>query len=135
MQPPIGPLPHAPLLPRLEFTLAGRRYASCLETDVTVESAVAEHCVTVNVRADKFDISYTFGERTVGIEVAVHAGADARDPVFILPIVSGTCAVETRNASSTRDIYWIPGGFKAVEYTLRPNANGRFSATLRPHSA
>lgn len=132
MQPPTGGMPHSSLLPRLEMKIDGRKYASCLETDVTMRNTVADHCVTVSVHAMKYDIDYTFGEKTVGIDVAIHAGPKAVDPVFILPIITGTCSVETRNASSARDIYWLPGGFKATEYTLRPNANGRISAILRP---
>lgn len=132
MQLPSSALPHAPLLPRIEMRVDGRRYASCLETDVTMRGEVADHCVTVSVHAMKYDIAYTFGEKTVGIEVAIHAGPDAKDPVFVLPVVSGSCQVETRNASTVREIHWLPGGFKATEHTLRPNANGRVAVTLRP---
>ena len=132
MQPPIGSTPHATLLPRIEMTADGKRYASCLETNVTMQNTVTDHCVTVTVHAMKYDIAYTFGEKTVGIEATIHAGPNTKDPVFVLPIVSGTCAVDTRNVSTTRDIYWLPGGFKASEYTLRPNANGRIAVTLRP---
>ena len=132
MQPPVANLPHASLLPRIEMRVGGKPYSSSLETDVTMESSVSGHCVTVSVHAMKYDIAYTFGERTVGMDVSLHAGPSAQDPVFVLPLVSGTCSPDTRNAATARETYWLPGGFKATEYTLRPNANGRFSITLRP---
>ncbi|MGI6495709.1 MAG: hypothetical protein ACOX5G_06430 [Kiritimatiellia bacterium] len=133
MQLPVGALPHAPLLPRLELESdGGRRYVSCLDPNVVVRSEIADHCVTLAVRARKFDLAYTFGKKTVKLDMTVRGGPDAKNPVLILPVVAGTCGVETRNPCTTRDIFWLPGGFKAVEHTLRPNANSRIVATLRP---
>lgn len=126
MQAPNLILPHASLIPRLEIGDGADVYSSALENEVTLAAEETADGARISAIARKYTCLYDFFDDALEITVRLRNPQDIESAVFILPMITGSASVDTENDYTTRNIYWLSGGFLAKEYRLRPDEKGRF---------
>ena len=134
---------HRTLTPRVELIRDGRRYSQCYDTRasievsgdsgeirvvvgaalVTLEQQILPAPVTVNL-----EYRFTAGGVRISGRLVGDGASAAR---FVLPIVSRNVQVRTDCVCEKQPIFFLTPGFDALEYTLRPDAEGHFQAEIR----
>lgn len=133
---------HRTLVPRVELFHEGARYAQCYDTRAVVSVSGDAQRVQVDVHADLVSIDqrplpapacvalqYSLTEREVVISGQVF-GPAAGDARFVLPIIAEDVQVRIDGRFETSRIFFLTGGFGATEYTLAPDAEGRFRVRI-----
>lgn len=133
---------HRSLVPRVELIRDGVRYSQCYDTRAVITTSGNAQQISVKVHAslvtlDQAPLSspvcvkleYRLTDGGVGISGRVY-GQDAAQARFVLPVVADKARVEVPGACSTERIFMLTGGFDATEYTIVPDADGRFAARI-----
>ena len=133
---------HRSLVPRVEVMLDGKRYSQCYDTKAVISASGNAQRVTVKVHAALVDIEqnalpkpllarleYQFTTDAVGITGHVY-GNDFAKARFVLPITCKAVRAGINGRSASEEIFCLTGGFGATEYTVYPDADGRFSVVL-----
>ena len=129
-------------MPRVELIRDGVRYSQCYDTRAVITTSGNAQQISVKVHAslvtlDQAPLSspvcvkleYRLTDGGVGISGRVY-GQDAAQARFVLPVVADKARVEVPGACSTERIFMLTGGFDATEYTIVPDADGRFAARI-----
>ena len=134
---------HRSLVPRVELIKDGKRYSQCYDTRSVITTSGNGQQVSVKVHASLVTIDqkplmspicvkleYRFTASEVGISGRVY-GQGASEARFVLPVIGDKPAVEVPGRCATEQIFFLTGGFGATEYSICPDADGRFSALIR----
>lgn len=133
---------HRTLVPRVELFYGGERFAQCYDTRAVVSVSGDDQRVQVDVQAGLVSIDqralpeptcvslqYTLTAREVVISGQVF-GQGAEKARFVLPVVARDVQVSPTGRFETAEIFFLTGGFGAVEYTVTPDEAGRFQVRL-----
>lgn len=133
---------HRSLVPRVELFEGGARYSQCYDTRSVITASGNAQQVSVKVHASLVTLDqkplaspmcvkleYRLTDGGVGISGRVY-GRDAARARFVLPIVADGVRVDVPGECSTERIFMLTGGFDATEYTIVPDADGRFAARI-----
>lgn len=141
MQSPIRDEKHSSLIPRLEYEKDGNVYVSCLDSDAELFTRGDDKSASVTVKTSLLStdgkmpelsipgavIAYRF---TAG-EVLISVRSAAPGLRFILPIVSDNVRLIADSDSKCREIFFLPGGFKAKEYTFYTDSMGELTVKIQ----
>ena len=140
---------HRSLCPRIEAEIAGARFAqhydrkaklTAEETDGGITArAAAFLCDSTGAPTDgpgECTLLYEFTEEAVVIRGQV-SPAIAPAARYIIPLIGMAKMTVLQGALSAppRRIFHLSPGFRATEYTVRPDDNGAFSLRLTPPAA
>ncbi len=122
---------HRSLLPRLIKAVDGKEYSSTfyLNAEIGREEKVEAYCITANtglatnggeiLSGANPRIEYTLSESGMQINVTCAEGLK-----FVLPLIAGMIKVKQGEEESKKEIFFLTGGFIALEYTILPDAQG-----------
>ena len=133
---------HRPLVPRVELMSDGKRYSQCYDTRSVITTSGNNQQVSVKVHASLVTIDqtpiaspvcvkleYRLTSDEVGISGRVY-GRKCTDARFVLPVIGDMPRVDVHGKYTTKDVFFLTGGFGATEYTICPDADGRFAVTI-----
>ena len=133
---------HRPLVPRVELMSDGKRYSQCYDTRSVITTSGNNQQVSVKVHASLVAIDqtpiaspvcvkleYRLTSDEVGISGRVY-GRKCTDARFVLPVIGDMPRVDVHGKYTTKDVFFLTGGFGATEYTICPDADGRFAVTI-----
>lgn len=122
---------HRSLLPRLIKAVDGKEYSSTfyLNAEIGREEKVEAYCITANtglatnggeiLSGANPRIEYTLSESGMQINITCAEGLK-----FVLPLIAGMIKVKQGEEESKKEIFFLTGGFIALEYTILPDAQG-----------
>ena len=128
--------------PRIEAVRDGKRYGQHYDFGAAVTAETSDGCVTVRVNARLCDaqhvplpdaacaLTYTLTLQGLRIDGSVPAGTDAR---FILPVLSDRAHVTVLRGTlsgAPQPIFCLSPGFAGREFTVLPDADGRFALEI-----
>ncbi len=128
---------HRSLVPRLLKTVNGVRYSSSFYASPEMKLKESNDAVTVEVKGGlatrkteplanvQPNMVYTVSKNGAVISIS-----DAFDMTFVLPLISGTLEVLSGEVKNTDKIFFLTGGFEAVEYTVSPDSNGEIKLVI-----
>lgn len=133
---------HASLVPRVELIKDGVRYAQCYDSRAVMTTSGNAQQISAKVHATLVTIDqeipaspvcvkldYRFTDDEVGISGRVY-GQGSGAARFVLPVIGTAPKVEIPGRYTARPIFMLTGGFAATEYTIEPDADGRFAVKL-----
>ncbi len=123
---PKRPSKHRSLLPRLEKGEYFSCYFSKDEISRQVESSGVTFYVKGGLSTRDGDFVnqrplFTYKLNKEGVNIRIENCLDSQ---FILPLISGAMSINEGSLEKSEDIFFLTGGFQALEHTLRPNENG-----------
>lgn len=134
---------HRTLVPRVECIRNKVRYAQCYDTRAVLTASQKEGKVVIQVNASLVNLQqqmcfsplsvllrYTFSENGIEIKGKI-LGDNQTQTVFVLPLIGEKAFLQTENKVKTDSIFFLTGGFGAIEYTITPDTNGEFSLIVR----
>ncbi len=123
---------HRSLVPRLVKVVEGIKYSSSFFTTPTISLMQTQDSVIVEVSTGIATrqtqpltgvtpkITYIVTSDSVKIEIS-----KAQDLTFLLPLIAGKVQVCKGKVQSTDEIFFLTGGFEAVEYAISPDEEGK----------
>lgn len=133
---------HRSLLPRVELFVDGERYSQCYDTRAVITTSGNDRQVSVKVHASLVTIDqkpltspacvkleYRLTGSELGISGRVY-GSNAGKARFVLPVIGDEPRVEIPGEYASDSIFFLTGGFGATEYSICPDADGRFAARI-----
>jgi len=119
--------------------MGGQRFSCCYDPRATIRAEEADGCIRFDVYATLITLSgqYCGGSARITYELTpdslrlcgqVFGVSDAR---FVLPVIGSHTEVSSANlAADPEPIFFLTGGFEAMEYVLTPDEKGCFAAAL-----
>lgn len=133
---------HRSLVPRVELFVDGERYSQCYDTRAVITTSGNDRQVSVKVHASLVTIDqrpltspacvkleYRLTGSELGISGRVY-GPHAGKARFVLPVIGDEPRVEVPGEYASDSIFFLTGGFGATEYSICPDADGRFAARI-----
>lgn len=133
---------HRSLVPRVELFVDGERYSQCYDTRAVITTSGNDRQVSVKVHASLVTIDqrpltspacvkleYRLTGSELGISGRVY-GPHAGKARFVLPVIGDEPRVEIPGEYASDSIFFLTGGFGATEYSICPDADGRFAARI-----
>lgn len=133
---------HDTLVPRVEMIADGKRYAQCYDTRAVITASGNNQQISVKVHAAlvtqdqsplQSPVCVKLEYRLTGDEVGISGrvyGRKCSDARFVLPVIGSLPRVDVHGCYTMREIFFLTGGFSASEYTICPDADGRFAVTI-----
>ncbi len=135
MQLPLKTKTHRPLVPRLANGAFSSAYFVTPEMKKTEENGSIKIAVKTGLCASDRsrmigditrNIEYTFTPDGVRIRIDNASGTK-----FILPLISGDVELKAGELEKKEDIFFLTGGFEAVEYVIKPDQNNNIELNIR----
>ena len=143
MQQSVRKAEHRPLTPRIEMTVGKTVYATCFDTDGVMDADQGTWTVKTDaslvsagherMQQSRCSIQWKFEDERILITGRV-PDCLKDQAEFVLPLIGQRvflqCEAEYKAECKAEDIFFLAGGFKAREYRLRPDRDGRFAISI-----
>ncbi len=128
---------HRSLVPRFVSSENGINYCSSYYSKASVSYACTDGVYTISVKTGVTsvynkdlqgyapEISYSLSENGMNV-----SAKNVKGIKFILPLITGKCAVKKGEIQSSEEIFFLTAGFTATEYVIIPDTDGEFDFTL-----